>query len=966
MCIGGVSAPLDDIRSIILESINEPCVTFQSHLGVQIPEELIGYYSDEQIQLTRKNQQTVDTSRLPALHEVDLGQRRELSEDAGHHLYITYMMAAGCAGVVMPESVGKFSDSIHRIYHFTPDGLSFDIVDRTTQSDVITYDDDVRGLTTTVNEPANPQLVLTSWNMFQLSSIESSTKFNTEASGLYPNNDTLYDAALFENDHVHVLGLYSDGANIRLQTNNIINHGTTSAGDFLVFPDDNSFSARLFISDEYILVTKGPRWAVLRDDFSVLKSGVISRPIWDAIPFDFTGQPGWVVVSGGSTTNLTDGPLAGGALGFIGITGYRELRAYVGAPTALYKDGSSFYVGVSLNASDIQWDLFNSSFRLVESKQFATTLTNPSFGNFLAHNGTLYGYLVESHGGGTFSPQLVDLQNDSTISFTTKTFTAPANFTPHTRFHFAETLVVDMRTAQTGGQVNQVLYRSCAALPPDDADYIANNRYWVMQYDNSFELEALEASDTAAYALGGGGVVAGKLYLQSSGTSFRFTLIAECNPVIPFVELLRVHTYKEYPTPFQFRQTTGSNYTYHKDGVSYVFPALGSSYIEIPVDVIDRNEELYLVTQYTRVSLANTAGAWCYRMVASTSTGTTSLENVVSSDFSALTSLLELKTINSESQYVSIIGQQFNAEPTVCDDIFSADRSWTDRRYYTKRFSTLDAGVVVRIPASARYVEHYLPFIESTAIEWNIDLSSDNFTITAPRYDRPSQGEYLFRAAGTSDYLGFFDHLTQGQVDVLAFSSLFITAQNSSVATFNEGLSRIYSGTVESVTTDNSSATINFVGMLEKLTGQVKDTTSVTCPYLFGGAQCGVALNKTVGVVTGSNRLNIFRVEMESPLPLATEQYVQGTLRFLSDGCQDIELDVRRVISVGGNTYTVICYSSLSALAPLGTQVVLANGCEKTMAACVSYNNLPRGRMLPYLQGQRTFTASGQIADGIP
>lgn len=966
MCLYFSPGSKDDIKAALLATIQDPCRAFEHHINATLPEELIGYYSDELIQLTRNNQQTVDTSRLPALHEVDLGQNRELDEDASHHLYNLFMLTSGVLGVQLPESVTKFSDTTHNIYHFTPEGLSFNIVERSNDSDIEGFNP--KSPATESNLPSSPTLVIQGWGMFQTSPIEDSVKFNTVDDRIFAGTIDLLDATLFTPDESHVTSLQTNGTTVSLYVNRLIDHGSGGAVTYSLFADDNSFSGRMATHGGFLLAWKGPRWAIVDSSFNIVNSGTLSRPIWDAKPLTFSGIPGFAVVTGGSSTNLTQGTAAGGALGFLSHTGYLELKGYAGAPSALYKDGSYLYVGISNSLTDLRWELFDSSLRMVDFDEVVSTVPLPAFGNFFAHNGTIYGLIVKSHSGAAASPVLLDLENGIEIAFTSTTFATPTNFTPHTRIHGVEVPVVDMRTTQTGSAIVANQYRSCAATPPDDGDYQANSKYFVLGYDLNFSLSPLEVNANSVPELGGGGVVDGSLYLQSGGSSFKFSLIPQCNVVVPNARWSRLHTFKEYPSPWKFIEAAGGSYFYHKDGIRYTFSVSTGGYQQIPVDVVDRNDVLYLVVARSIPDLTTNSGMWSYFLIPqSASQVSTTLENTLEGPFTsgAPAFLLEAKTINGTAQYVSIAGQTFDVEDARCESIFNSDRAWTDRRYFTKRFSTFDTGVVLRTN-STRYVETYLPLTECSAIEWNVDLSADNLTITSPRYDRSSQGEYLFRAAGSSDFPGFHDHMVQGQLDVLSFSNAFLTAKNSGVATYTEGIGRVFSGNIESSETTESTTSTKANGIIEKLTAQVKDVTSVTCPYVFGGVQCGVALTKSVGVVTNSTA-RTFEVEFEAALPLPIGNYRQGILKFISNGFQNVELDVRAVTSLGGLTYGVACYAPLGRIPADAdeVQVVLANGCDKTMAACSDYGNLERGRMLPYIQGQRVFTASGQIQDGL-
>jgi len=961
MCVEIIDNDLIDIVSLIIRTINEPCASFTSHVSATIPPDLVGDYTDQLLELTRRNQQTVDSDRLPSLHTVDLGQSRALDEDESHHLYNLFMLTGGVTGVLADNSISGFADTNHRIYHFTPEGLSFDIVDRTLQTTVDSYQADLTALEDTL--PSLPTLVLNGWGLMQSSSLESSATFNTYENFLYDGDSALLDTTLFIHDHRHILVLQTAGTNVRLRTKGTVDHFT--GGTFTIFPNDNTFPARITQNGNFILITKGPRWAVLNENFKIVNSGVNSFPCWDVVPFTFSGLPGFVLATGGSPTNLTAGVAAGGELVFISAEGKITVQAYgLSAPTALYRDGSSIYVGVALGGSNIRWECFNSSFRRTKEGTVTTSVANASIGSFFVHNGTLYGLLVSAIGGVNFTPRILDLEKSAEIVFTSASILSPATWIPHTKLLNAEVPVFDMRNAQTGAEIIPNEYFSCAGLEPPSSTYRDSSRYWVLSYDNDFDFLPLRVAASGAYNLGNAGVVDGAIIVQSGNSSYRLKLISQDNKVLPNIRFIRFQTLKEYPSPFTFTPSPDSNTYLHKDGLRYTIPSL-SSYPTLTFDTIDRNDTLYALQQVTRSNLTDLRGTWNFNTVAASNPVASALNNIIQLPTSpTVTALFDAVTISGNNYLIPKASKVFNAEPAKCNELYDADRAWTNRRYFTKRLSTFDCGIVLYTDDAVRFVEVFLPSAQLSAIEWNNDLTADSATITAPRYDSSSTGEYVFSASGTAEFPDFFEPMTNSQVDILSFGSTFLTRQDNLEAFYAEGINRIFTGMVESLSSNDATVELKLIGSIETLGAPVKDTLSVTCPYVFGGRRCGVSLTKTVGVVTTGGNKSIV-VNFGASLPLPLDRYIQGTVKLASNGFQNIEIDLVSVVLISGTTYRLTFYAALTEAVTSGTLVTLANGCVKTMERCNQYNNLARGRMLPYVQGGRVFTASGQINDGV-
>jgi len=939
------------LASAIVSAVDTPAKVFASTVDTKLAEDFVNDYVDSLLPLTRKNQGTVPVSTtLPSQHNVDLGGARVLSLDESHELYNLFHLTHGVAHFVAPKSITNFSDSKHNLYRFSGD-LTFDLLSQQQPPDIEDW-------LTNLQSGENPQatevsLRISSFNIEQSSPLEEDSFYTAQ---------TLANISdpLLASDGANKL-ILSRGGNVVVSKRVDVSFVQDGALALSLFPHDTNFSTGYSKQNCDELIFNGARYAIVYDN-RVVKTGTLNYPVWQAEPFFFAGHFGWLVIAGGSTTNLTLGEVSGGELLFISRTYSTQIKPYVNAvPTSLYIDRNTVYVAVALE-TQLRLDVFNGSLKALASTSYAAT--DSAIVNFIVHNAKLYG-LVCGLRGNIYSPQLIDFEESQVISFTTQTFTAPSQWRPHFQIVRKEQMIVDFEKTNPGTELSASAEYSYAAQTPLQADYDANPRYWVLTFNREFNIVPLRVKAAGAVQIAKfteGNIV------QSGDTIYRVYFVPTYNMVVPNVRFVRIHTLREFTTNFRTLEETGlptNTARIHYNGNSYSVStvSIGSFYLTWQiVGVVERKNKLFAV-----IGAKTTSGIVKYFLRQMTIVAPTALDRVIRISDS-VTNLAGYQEIvaDSNTHLVSKFADTFNVEKINVNRLYDAERAHWRPEYFTKYSTTLDVGVVLRETQTdtAQYSELYLPNIQVSTVEFFSDLSADNVTLTGDRYDFNSPEKLVFSALGTSEFPGDKNPLVDAEVDILTFGYPAILTQSATSATTGQGIFRVFSGRVESVETDGGQVSVKCIGALEMLSQPYKDVTSASCTYKFGGIRCGVQLTKTYGTITSATR-NYLVVNMNSILPLSAVLYKQGTLRFMDAGFQNVEVDVATVASLGGTIYRIELFSTLDYVPPNGALVVLSNGCTKTMVDCAAYNNLERGRQMPYLQGARTFTASGMINDSI-
>jgi hypothetical protein len=973
------SVNLANLKAKILQVIISPEETFVSHIPLELPEELIPDFMDKQLQLTRKGQMQVQGRQLPALHSVDLSTARQLSPELSQHLYNIFHLCH-CSGILLPEAVTNHADSTHRIYYFTPEGISFSLTGAFQENkSALTYKADL--LATEKLLPTTSNIKLTGFALEQGSSLESPTQsfFNNRDAFILASGQLLLDSAFWGTcEFVTDLLAVNDAGTIKLLAINPVTQTLTATKSLGAI--NNSFPTRIVQAEESLLVFNGTSAWILDSKLNVLYSRITNAPILAAVESGFMGNAGFVLACGGSASNLTLGAAAGGTLEFLSPGLNLELKTYQNAaPTALLKDGCNLFVGVTFNNSlSIGYELYDAAIKLCDKGTTITTIAKAAFASFFVRSGKVYA-LVIGHTGLAFSPKLVDLELSQEISITSSSFTAPANWKPTVKKLLCELPTFDFEFIQSGGTLASNKFWSVNGTAPISSTYQTSSRLFSLAYDGTnYSLKGIKLKASSQVEILGTGTIQGQLISQNAQTIKKLTLIPSHNCVVPNIRLVRIQTMRPYQIPFVETDGAASAGTIdiYQNGLRYTFIPI--NYLATGFDslgiwnLIERNGQVFGVEV---LSSRNTTfvSSPVTRLIRPTA-----VSSNVSFNGQAKYDVPNQRVTRAVSgtNYLHLIDNNFfNVELSQRNKLLSSNQSWFRTEYLTKTITSFDCGVVLWQKNSVsgqpnQFTESYLPSVDVSAIEFHSDVSADNCTISLSRYSAMSKAESLVTALGTSDFEDNFEPATNSQIDILSFGDTFLTnlddfVTRAGLPAFEQGISKIFSGFIQGVKVTDSQSESSAVGMLENLSTPYKDVTGLLCPYAFGGIKCGVALTKSYGVVVSASAGSMI-VDFGAVLPLVLNRYQQGTVRFLAAGFQSVEKDIGSVTLVSGTQYQLNLFGSFNySLPKTGTLLVLANGCTKTLTRCNDYGNLPRGRQMPYLQGARVYSASGELNSGI-
>jgi hypothetical protein len=973
-----LSGSLSNLKSKILQVINSPEETFVSLVPLELPEELIPDFMDKQLQLTRKGQMQVQGTLLPALHSVDFSRGNQLSPELSNHLYNIFHLCA-CSGTLLPEAVTNHADSAHRIYHFTPEGVSFSLTAAFQEkADFLYYRANLAAPEELL--PSLPTIKLSGFALEQGSSLESPDNvfFNNREAFTLSSGQVLLDSAFWGTcSAANDLLAINDAGTIKLLAINPV--AQTIADTVTLGAINTNFSTRIVLAEELLLVFNGTSAWILNRDLSILYSRITNAPILAAAESGFMGNVGFILATGGSATVLTSGAAAGGKLEFLAPGLQLELKSYDNsAPTALMKDGSNLFVGISFNTSlSIGYELYDAAIKLCDRGTTITSISDAAFASFYVRSGKVYGLAIGVDGS-TYSPKLIDLELEQEISISSSTFTAPTNWTPTIKKLLCELPIFDFESAQSGTTLTNDKFWSVNGAAPITASYQSSSRLFSLTYDSRYSLKPIKLKSSSQVGLLGTGSVQGQLIIQNALTIKKLTLIPSHNCVVPNLRMVRMQTMRPYQCPFIETDgaTSAGSVDVYKDGFKHTFfpiNYLATGYDSLGIwDVIRRDDEVFGVEVMTSRNTSFITSPTTRLIRPSTIVASASFPGQAKYD----SPNRRVSRSISGTNYLHLIGENFfNVELAHRNTMLSGNQSWFKTEWLSKTLTSFDCGIVLWqknfTPGNPnQFSESYLPSAEVSAIEFHSDISADNCTISLARYDANNRAELLITALGTSDFEDSFEPATNSQIDILSFGDVFLTnlddsATRGGLPAFEQGISKIFSGFLQSVKVTDSQSEASAVGMLENLATPYKDVTGLLCPYAFGGIKCGVALTKSYGVVVSATA-GAMVVDFGAALPLVLNRYQQGTVRFLAAGFQSVEKDVSSVTLVSGNQFQINLFGSFNySLPKAGTLLVLANGCTKTLARCNDYNNLPRGRQMPYLQGARVYSASGELNSGI-
>jgi hypothetical protein len=176
-------------------------------------------------------------------------------------------------------------------------------------------------------------------------------------------------------------------------------------------------------------------------------------------------------------------------------------------------------------------------------------------------------------------------------------------------------------------------------------------------------------------------------------------------------------------------------------------------------------------------------------------------------------------------------------------------------------------------------------------------------------------------------------------------------------------LGRVFKGIIEKAQVAAQS-TLEAVGVEEIMSTSISDVTTFNCPYPFGGFNCGVIPVGIHVLITASSSTQNYTIRRvgPTPLPFANDFYTQGTLKLLSGRAAGVELQVNN-LSGTDPVYNLKLLSVLTDTLRPGTVALLYNGCTKTMSRCNDYDNLNRGRQIPYIRGSKNFANAEDLPD---
>jgi hypothetical protein len=156
-------------------------------------------------------------------------------------------------------------------------------------------------------------------------------------------------------------------------------------------------------------------------------------------------------------------------------------------------------------------------------------------------------------------------------------------------------------------------------------------------------------------------------------------------------------------------------------------------------------------------------------------------------------------------------------------------------------------------------------------------------------------------------------------------------------------------------TSDDGSVAVEIKDTKAALNQVMQDVTTEMCPYQAGSIMCGITLETTRGIVTGVTDEGAIQITLESNLPLGATFYTNGTLKFIGGTMVGTETSISSLTG-GGTSIVVNTWSKLRGM-PVGTPVVVANGCTNTLRRCREYGNDNRFRGFPYVPGTKVFHA---------
>ena len=163
---------------------------------------------------------------------------------------------------------------------------------------------------------------------------------------------------------------------------------------------------------------------------------------------------------------------------------------------------------------------------------------------------------------------------------------------------------------------------------------------------------------------------------------------------------------------------------------------------------------------------------------------------------------------------------------------------------------------------------------------------------------------------------------------------------------------QIIRGHAGEVKTDNGTLNLEIVAFTEALNKAVSNTTSATCPYVFGGAQCGLDLlalnleyqNQAITAV-GDNTISVNGAGLTNLNP--TNFDGKGILILQNGRNQNLQLDIVSITTAGLITYRGDTAEDIE----VGDEVTIRAGCNKTYDECTTYDN--RNRFGGFLVGGR-------------
>jgi hypothetical protein len=743
-----------------------------------------------------------------------------------------------------------------------------------------------------------------------------------------------------------------------------------------------NFPGKVVVSEYFILVYSGTNWHIISAELKLLKSGTTASPIWDAVPFGFMGHEGFLLATGGSATNLTQGAAAGGSLEYVSVALQIQLKAYNNsAPTALLKDGTNILVGITYsNSLSIAYELYDDSIKLCDAGSFVTSISGVAFASFYARSGKVYA-LVTGTLGASYSPKLIDLELNQEITLQSTNLTSLTNWRPTVKRLLCELPIFDFGTTQTGAAFTIDKFWSVNGEAPISSTYQPSTRLLALTYSSlGFRTVPLMLKSSGAFEISAVGLSQGQLLVQTAGQVRRLTLITTHNQVLPNVRFVRIQTQRPYQIPFIETEGAISAGTcdIYLQGTRYTFTpvnTLATGYKTLGIwDIIRRNGQVYGIEMFSEDGGQGIASLRS-RFILPTAVAASALFPGQARYDGQIATRRTAQTFGGTQYFYFNNEDKFNVELAHRDLMLTANQSWFRDTWHTRNLCAFDVGIVLwqeNFVAGSpnRFTEVYLPSVEVSAVEFFSDISADNCTITLSRYDARNKAESLITALGTSDFEDVFEPNTNAQIDILSFGNNFLTwldtaAVRGANSAFGQGIGKVFSGYINSVKSVDSQSEAASSGMLEMLGTPYKDVTGLLCPYAFGGVKCAKALTKSFGLVTSSSG-NYIIVDFGTTLPLAVDFYLQGTVRFLNAGFQSVEKDVSSINLVTGTQYRINFFNSFNFSQPKpGTLIVLANGCTKTLKRCDEYNNLPRGRHMPYLQGARVYSASGEINNGV-